>query len=78
MDIYTFSQCPSPEGTTFSVYRNGDEEVEDNLSISQVYHRIHRELERFVDDGLMNTDTAFYLASDWIAYNECMEGLLSL
>ena len=76
MEIYTARSRYRQEGVTWVWYRNDEEEIHTDLQLSEVFRLIRRELEKFVDEGILTKEQAFDLSNDWLAYDEFVEGLM--
>lgn len=53
MEIYTARSRYRQEGVTWVWYRNDEEEIHTDLQLSEVFRLIRRELDKFVDEGIL-------------------------
>ncbi|MGT2896040.1 hypothetical protein ACVRZR_06625 [Streptococcus entericus] len=76
MELFTARSRYSSEGVTWTWYRNDDEVVHSELALSDIFRLIRKELDKFIDYGILTKEQAYDLANDWLAYDEFVEGMM--
>lgn len=76
MELFTARSRYSQEGVTWIWFCNDDEVVFSELPLSEVFRLIRKELDKFIDQGILTKEQAYDLANDWLAYDEFVEGMM--